>query len=86
MPPFNVYVVNIPGDDFTDIEGFPILSKHALCPIIDGIGLSISAISVGGEVHVTLVSDRDQVSDLDVIADRMVVELEQLVDASRSTA
>jgi len=81
LPPFNVYVVNIPGGDVTEIDGYPILAKHALCPIIDGIGLSISAVSLGDELHLTLVSDRDLVPDLDVIAAQMSVELEVLVDA-----
>ncbi|WP_420453506.1 wax ester/triacylglycerol synthase domain-containing protein [Ilumatobacter sp.] len=84
MPPFNVYVVNVPGDEFTEIDGFPIVSKHALCPIIDGIGLSVSAISLGGSVHVTLVSDRDQVGDLQTIADQMGVELDALSAAVAS--
>ncbi len=81
MPPFNIYVVNIPGGDFTEVDGHPIVAKHALCPVIDGIGLSISAISLGDSVHVTLVSDRDLVADVDVIADQLSMELDLLTKA-----
>jgi diacylglycerol O-acyltransferase len=86
MPPFNVYVVNIPGGDFNDIDGYPIVSKHALCPVIDGIGLSISAISLGDSVHVTLVSDRDLVPDLQMMADQLPMELALLTAAIKESA
>jgi diacylglycerol O-acyltransferase len=82
MPPFNIYVVNIPGLDLDNIDGFPVVHKHALCPLIDGIGLSMSAISHDNAVHVTLVSDRDLVPDLDVIADRLSIELDILAKAA----
>lgn len=78
MPPFNLYVVNIPGGDFGDVDGFPVVARHALCPVIDGIGLSVSAVSHGDEVHVALVSDRDLIPDPEVIAERLAVELAEL--------
>nr|WHV03899.1 putative wax ester synthase/acyl-CoA:diacylglycerol acyltransferase [uncultured bacterium] len=86
MPPFNIYVVNIPGIDLDNIDGFPIAHKHALCPLIDGIGLSMSAISHDDAVHVTLVADRDLVPDLDVIANRLSVELDILAKAAAKVA
>ncbi len=86
LPPFNVYVVNIPGGDLAEIDGYPIVAKHALCPIIDGIGLSISAVSLGDELHLTLVSDRDLVPDLDLIADQMAAELDALLSAMSAQA
>ncbi len=78
MPPFNVYVVNIPGRDEGPIAGFDIVAEHAMCPIVDGIGLSISAISHHHRVDVTLVADRDLVPDVDVLARRIEIELDLL--------
>ncbi len=86
MPPFNIYVVNIPGVGLDNIDDFPVVHKHALCPLIDGIGLSMSAISHDEAVHVTLVADRDLVPDLDVIADRLSVELDLLTKAATKAA
>jgi WS/DGAT/MGAT family acyltransferase len=75
MPPFNIYLVNIPGRSEGTIEGFEIAHEHVMCPLIDGIGLSISAISHDDQVDVTFVADRDLVPDLDVLAMRLGVEL-----------
>lgn len=80
MPPFNVYVVNIPGRDEGPIAGHDIMREHLMCPITDGCGLSISAISHDHRVDVTLVADRDMITDLDVLAARLEVELEMLHD------
>ena len=45
---------------------------------VDGIGLSISAISHDHRVDVTLVADRDMITDLDVLAERLEIELDVL--------
>ncbi|MEO1057813.1 MAG: wax ester/triacylglycerol synthase domain-containing protein [Actinomycetota bacterium] len=84
LPPFNVYVVNIPGRDEGPIAGHPIVREHAMVPIVDGIGLSISAISHDDRVDLTLVADRDLVPDLRMLADRFEIELEELHRVSRS--
>ncbi len=78
MPPFNVYVVNIPGRDEGPIAGHEIVREHAMCPIIDGIGLSISAISHDHRIDITLVADRDLIPNLDQLAERLEIELELL--------
>ena len=78
MPPFNVYVVNIPGRDEGPIAGHEIVSEHAMCPITDGVGLSISAISHDNRVDITLVADRDMISDLEVLSERLEIELDLL--------
>ena len=78
MPPFNVYIVNIPGRDEGPIAGHDIVSEHAMCPITDGVGLSISAISHDHRVDITLVADRDMITNLDVLAERLEIELELL--------
>jgi WS/DGAT/MGAT family acyltransferase len=82
MPPFNVYVVSVPGHDEGDIDGHPIVREHVMCPIVDGTGLSVCAISGVDRVDVTLVADRDLVTDLEVIAESLPVELERLVQVS----
>jgi diacylglycerol O-acyltransferase len=78
MPPFNVYLVNIPGRNEGTIDGFEITREHVMCPLIDGVGLSVSAISHDDRVDVTLVADRDLVPDLEVLADRLEVEIDLL--------
>ena len=75
MPPFNVYIVSIPGRDEGPIAGHDIVREHAMVPITDGCGLSISAISHDHRVDITLVADRDMVADLDALAERIEVEL-----------
>jgi WS/DGAT/MGAT family acyltransferase len=78
MPPFNVYIVSIPGRDEGPIAGHRIVREHAMVPITDGCGLSISAISHDHRVDITLVADRDMITDLDVLAERLEIELELL--------
>jgi hypothetical protein len=78
MPPFNVYVVNIPGRDEGPVAGHEIIREHAMCPITDGAGLSISAISHDHRVDITLVADRDMITDLDRLAERLEIELDLL--------
>lgn len=87
MPPFNVYVVSIPGRDEGPIAGHAIVREHAMVPITDGAGLSISAISHDHRVDITLVADRDMIPDLDVLADRIEIELAMLHhECARSAA
>ena len=78
MPPFDVYIVSIPGQDEGLIAGHDILREHAMVPITDGCGLSISAISHDHRVDITLVADPDMVADLDVLAERLEIELDLL--------
>lgn len=78
MPPFNVYVVSIPGRDEGPIAGHDIINEHAMVPITDGCGLSISAISHDHRVDITLVADRDMITDLEVLAERLEIELDIL--------
>jgi len=78
MPPFNVYVVSIPGRDEGPLAGHDIVREHVICPITDGCGLSISAISHDHRVDVTLVADRDMITDLEVLAERLEIELDLL--------
>lgn len=78
MPPFNLYVVNIPGLDGLMVDRFAVTAQHALCPLIDGIGLSVSAISLGDQIHVTFVADSDLVDDLGSMATQLERELELL--------
>jgi hypothetical protein len=78
MPPFNVYIVSIPGRDEGPIAGHAIVGEHAMVPITDGCGLSISAISHDHRVDITLVADRDMITNLEVLAERLETELDML--------
>ncbi|MFT7600213.1 MAG: diacylglycerol O-acyltransferase [Acidimicrobiales bacterium] len=82
LPPFNVFVVNVPGGEETaSVNGVALVHQHPLTTLVDGAGLSISAMSHAGVVDFSFVADRDLVPDLIDLADRLEVELEILLDA-----
>jgi hypothetical protein len=79
LPPFNVYVVNVPGGDAaTYVAGARVTHQHPLSTLIDGTGLSISIMSHDEVVDFSFVADRDLVPDLEVLADWLAIELEIL--------
>ncbi len=79
MPPFNVYVVNVPGaSDDQVLAGHRVAHQYSMSTLVDGTGLSISAMSNGNTVDFSFVSDRELVPDLSILSDRLQVELEIL--------
>jgi WS/DGAT/MGAT family acyltransferase len=79
MPPFNVYVINVPGgDDQQDLAGHRVAHQYAISTLVDGTGLSISAMSSGDTVDFTFVADRELIPDLSSMAERISVELDIL--------
>ncbi len=87
-PPFNVYLVNVPGnmDEERKVLGSEIQHQYPLATIVDGTGLSISAMSHRDRVDVSFVADRDLVPDLEIMADQLEVELRALQRAKTSKA
>lgn len=80
MPPFNVYVVNVPGGAAdTTIDGHRVAHQYPLSALVDGTGLSVGVTSHGDIVDVCFVSDRELVTDIDLMADRVGAELDLLL-------
>lgn len=76
LPPFNVYIVTVPGPDTRpDVDGFEIAHHYAMTALVDGVGLSISVLSNGQTVDFSLVADRELFSDLEVLTDQLAAEL-----------
>ena len=85
MPPFNVYVVNVPGGAAdTAIDGHQVVHQYPLSALVDGTGLSVGITSHGDVIDVCFIADRELVADIDVIRDRLEVELQLLLNAARS--
>ena len=87
MPPFNVYVVNVPGGAAdSSIDGHQVVHQYPLSALVDGTGLSVGITSHGEMVDVCFVADRELVLDVDLMAEQMAIELKLLVDAAKMKA
>ncbi len=79
QPPFNTIITSVPGPkDGCYALGAPVEAIYPILGVVDGIGLHIGAMSVGDRLCVSLTADRDLVSDLDALADRIPDELAAL--------
>jgi diacylglycerol O-acyltransferase len=82
---FNLFISNVPGPQVPlYIGGHTLLASYPVSAITDGQGLNITVVSYGGGLHFGLISDRELVTDLDVMADYLVEELEVLAKATGS--
>jgi len=79
MPPFNTTITSVPGSKEPEYAlGAEVTAVYPVLGVVDGMGLHIGAISVGDRLCLSLVSDREQIPDLDKLADRFVDEFELL--------
>jgi diacylglycerol O-acyltransferase / wax synthase len=79
-PATNVNISNVPGPQQPlYLAGAKVESIVPLAGITDGLGLNITVMSYCGRIHVGVVADRDQVPDVQRIADWMADELGELV-------
>lgn len=84
LPPFNLCVSNVPGPNVpVYLCGAKLLAHYPVSVITDGQGLNITLIGYLGRLHFGLVSCRELVPDLDVLADYLVAELAILVKAAK---
>lgn len=82
MPPFNTTITSVPGSKETQYAlGAEIVGIYPVLGVVDGMGLHIGAISVGDQLCLSLVSDREQIPDLAELAERLVTEFELLEKA-----
>ena len=66
--------------------GARLLAHYPVSVITDGQGLNITLVGYLGRLHFGLVSCRELVPDIDVLADYLVDELADLVKAARTHA
>jgi diacylglycerol O-acyltransferase / wax synthase len=79
MNPFNLIISNVPGPNVPLYYGGARLTAYyPLSAVADGQGLNMTVMSYGGQLHFGLVSDRDLVPDLDVLAGYLADELDAL--------
>lgn len=85
MPPFNVYVVNVPGSaEDQEVAGQRLTHQYSMSTLVDGTGLSVSALSHGDTVDFSFVADRELVPDLTIFVDRLHEELDILCGRAES--
>lgn len=83
-PPMNVIVSNVPGPRAPlHIAGGTLERIYSVGPILDGIGLNITAWSYVDALNIALLACPDRVPDLHRLAELLPPALEELVDAAR---
>jgi WS/DGAT/MGAT family acyltransferase len=83
-PAMNVNISNLRGpQEPRYLAGAPVESMVPLAGITDGLGLNVTVMSYRGRLGAGIVADRDQVADVQRIADWMADELELLVRFAR---
>jgi diacylglycerol O-acyltransferase / wax synthase len=79
-PVFNVTLSNVPGPQF-DLwfGGCRVEALYPIGPIVDGVGLNITAMSYTGRVYLGLLGCRRLVPDVDVLAELLEESLDELL-------
>ncbi len=87
LPPFNLCISNVPGPNVpVYLCGAKLLAHYPVSVITDGQGLNITLVGYLGRLHFGLVSCRELVPDIDVLADYLVDELDLLLKAASQRA
>jgi diacylglycerol O-acyltransferase len=87
LPPFNLCISNVPGPNVpVYLCGAKLLAHYPVSVITDGQGLNITLVGYLGRLHFGLVSCRELVPDIDVLADYLVDELDSLLKAASERA
>jgi diacylglycerol O-acyltransferase len=87
LPPFNLCISNVPGPNVpVYLCGARLLAHYPVSVITDGQGLNITLVGYLGRLHFGLVSCRELVPDIDVLADYLVDELDVLLKAASQQA
>lgn len=80
LPPFNLCISNVPGPNVpVYLCGAKLLAHYPVSVITDGQGLNITLVGYLGKLHFGLVSCRELVPDIDVLAGYLVEELDSLL-------
>lgn len=82
-PAMNVNISNVPGPQIPlYCGGATVEALYPLAGIVDGMGLNIVVMSYHGQVYVSVIADREQIPDVQRIADWMSDDLRDLVKQS----
>jgi len=83
LPPFNITISNVPGPNVpVYLAGARLIAHYPVSVVTDGQGLNITLVGYLGQLHFGLVSCRELVPDIDVLAGYLVDELGSLVKAA----
>ena len=83
-PPVNLVVSNVAGPKREIvISGARLDAIHSVGPILDGIGLNITAWSYGDHVCFVGLACPDQIADIQALVDRLPRALDELLEACR---
>ncbi len=87
LPPFNLTISNVPGPNVpVYLCGARLLAHYPVSVVADGQGLNITLVGYLGQLHFGLVSCRELVPDLDVLAGYLTDELALLLTAAEKRA
>ena len=85
--PFNVIVSNVPGPrEAVTIAGTPLRDLYSVGPILEGVGLNVTAWSYTDRMNFSLLSCPDLLPDLRALADAFAPALEELVRSREGVA
>jgi WS/DGAT/MGAT family acyltransferase len=83
LPPFNITISNVPGPNVpVYLAGARLIAHYPVSVVTDGQGLNITLVGYLGQLHFGLVSCRELVPDIDVLAGYLVDELGSLAKAA----
>jgi diacylglycerol O-acyltransferase len=81
--PHDLVITNVPGPQAAlYAAGAQLVSSYPFLPLSAGHLLAIGVTSYDGEIFVGLTSDRDAISDLDVLAQCLLDALDELLDTT----
>jgi WS/DGAT/MGAT family acyltransferase len=87
LPPFNLTISNVPGPNVpVYLCGARLLANYPVSVVADGQGLNITLVGYLGQLHFGLVSCRELVPDIDVLAGYLTDELALLLTAAEKRA
>ena len=83
-PVFNLVITNVPGPQIPMYQcGAELIATWGCGPLLDGVGLIISAHSYNGKLFLCATSCRDIMSDPEEFADCMRASFDELYDCTR---
>jgi diacylglycerol O-acyltransferase len=85
--PHDLVITNVPGPQHPlYAAGARMVASYPVLPLTTGHQLAVGVTSYDGDVFFGLTGDRDGLNDLDVLAQCLSDELEELLDATRRAA
>ncbi len=87
LPPFNLTISNVPGPNTpVYLCGARLIAHYPVSVVADGQGLNVTLVGYLGQLHFGLISCRELVPDLDVLAGYLTDELALLLTAAEKRA